>query len=85
MVGSPSPSESPSDSLSTTSMKKICLHCLRWPSVKSSSHLKHLSSLRRCAISDGERHMELGAGLLTEAIDAASTVAGDEQLDLLRL
>jgi hypothetical protein len=29
--------------------------------------------------------MELGAGLLTEAIDAASTVAGDEQLDLLRL
>jgi hypothetical protein len=47
MVNSPSSGESPSVSSSTTSMMKSCLRCSRWPDVKSSSHLKHLLSLRR--------------------------------------
>jgi hypothetical protein len=44
--------------------------------VKSSSHLKHLLSLRRWAISDSERRMELGVGLLPEVAAAVGAAVG---------
>jgi hypothetical protein len=38
--------------------------------------LKHFPSLRRWAISDDDRQMELDADLLTEAKEAAGVVVG---------
>jgi hypothetical protein len=84
MVGSVASVWPSGSSSATTSMMKSYLQIGLWPLVKNSSQWKQLSSLRRCAISDGVRRFT--AGPLTDAaedvapaLEAAPAVAASGQ------